>query len=141
MTSYVYTFKNRSGVPIYVGVTDDFKKRMRQHSEKAWFSEVASHDIHEFHDRAIAEAVEAKLIGDLKPRYNMRGTNRKNPDRNYVNRRREWASIQETAEYIGVTERTVRQMIADGRLNGYRNGKRLVRLDLVEVDAAMRPMA
>lgn len=53
---------------------------------------------------------------------------------------RRWASIQETAEHIGVTDRTVRQMIADGRLNGYRNGKRLVRLDLNEVDAAMRPM-
>lgn len=53
---------------------------------------------------------------------------------------RRWASIQETAEYIGVTDRTVRQMIADGRLAGYRNGTRLIRLDLNEVDAAMRPV-
>lgn len=52
---------------------------------------------------------------------------------------RRWASIQQTAEYIGVTTRTVRQMIADSRLTGYRNGKRLVRVDLNEVDAAMQP--
>ncbi|KDO94858.1 DNA-binding protein [Mycobacterium avium subsp. hominissuis A5] len=30
-------------------------------------------------------------------------------------------------------------MIADGRLTGYRNGARLIRLDLNEVDAAMQP--
>lgn len=52
---------------------------------------------------------------------------------------RRWASIQETAAYLNVTTRTVRQMIADGRLCGYRNGGRLVRLDLNEVDAAMKP--
>lgn len=53
---------------------------------------------------------------------------------------RRWASIQVTADYLAVTERTVRQMIADGRLKGYRNGQRLIRLDLNEVDAAMHPM-
>jgi excisionase family DNA binding protein len=52
---------------------------------------------------------------------------------------RRWASIQDTAEYLGVTDRTVRQMIADGRLTGYRSGGRLIRLDLNEVDAAMKP--
>lgn len=52
---------------------------------------------------------------------------------------RRYASIATAAEYLGVTDRTVRQMIADGRLTGYRNGKRLIRLDLNEVDAAMTP--
>jgi excisionase family DNA binding protein len=52
---------------------------------------------------------------------------------------RRWASIQESAEYLGVTDRTIRQMIADGRLRGYRSGGRLIRLDLNEVDAAMKP--
>jgi excisionase family DNA binding protein len=54
-------------------------------------------------------------------------------------RRRRYATMQETAEYIGVTSRTVRQMVADGRLTAYRCGSRLVRLDLDEVDAAMQP--
>jgi excisionase family DNA binding protein len=52
---------------------------------------------------------------------------------------RRYATIAETAEYLGVTGRTVRQMIADGRLTGYRAGSRLVRLDLNQVDAAMIP--
>ncbi|WP_431840603.1 excisionase family DNA-binding protein [Gordonia hongkongensis] len=52
---------------------------------------------------------------------------------------RRFVSIPQTAEYLGVTTRTVRQMIADGRLRAYRNGSRLVRLDLNEVDASMRP--
>ncbi|GAB3228205.1 excisionase family DNA-binding protein [Mycolicibacterium hippocampi] len=52
---------------------------------------------------------------------------------------RRWASIQESAEHLGVTDRTIRQMIADGRLRGYRSGGRLIRLDLNEVDAAMQP--
>jgi excisionase family DNA binding protein len=45
----------------------------------------------------------------------------------------------EAAKYLGVTDRTIRQMIADGRLTAYRNGPKLVRLDLNEIDAAMRP--
>lgn len=55
------------------------------------------------------------------------------------NSRRRYVRIAEAAEYLGVTDRTVRQMIADGRLTGYRSGKRLVRLDLNEIDAAMKP--
>ncbi len=35
---------------------------------------------------------------------------------------RRWANPNEAAEYLGVSTRTVRQMIADGRLRGYRNG-------------------
>ena len=53
--------------------------------------------------------------------------------------RRRYVSIAEAAEYLGVTTRTIRQMIADGRLTGYRSGTRLVRLDINEVDAAMTP--
>lgn len=53
---------------------------------------------------------------------------------------RKWASIQQAAEHLGVTDRTIRQWIADGRLRGYRaHGAKLIRLDLNEVDAAMRP--
>ncbi|BCP00705.1 excisionase family DNA-binding protein [Mycobacterium intracellulare] len=53
--------------------------------------------------------------------------------------RRRYAKQAEAAEYLQVTERTIRQMIADGRLTGYRCGTRLVRVDLNEVDAVMKP--
>lgn len=53
--------------------------------------------------------------------------------------RRRYVKIAEAAAYLQVTTRTVRQMIADGRLTGYRSGNRLVRVDLNEIDAAMQP--
>jgi excisionase family DNA binding protein len=52
---------------------------------------------------------------------------------------RAYVSIAYAAQYLGVTTRTIRQMIADGRLQGYRSGTRLIRLDRNEIDAAMVP--
>jgi excisionase family DNA binding protein len=49
---------------------------------------------------------------------------------------RRWASTRETAAHLGVTVRTVRQMVADGRLTQYSLGQRCVRFDLNEVDAS-----
>lgn len=53
---------------------------------------------------------------------------------------RRWATIQQAADYLGVSTRTIRQMISDNRLRGYRNGARFIRLDLNEIDAALQPM-
>lgn len=58
-----------------------------------------------------------------------------------VNGGRRWATYKQVAEYLGVIERTVRLMVADGRLTAYYLGKRVVRFDLNEVDAAMTPKA
>jgi excisionase family DNA binding protein len=62
---------------------------------------------------------------------------RRHPDK--AGPRRRYCTLNEAADYLGVTERTVRQMITDGRLIGYRMGNRFIRLDLDEIDAAMRP--
>jgi len=51
----------------------------------------------------------------------------------------QYISIIQAAKYLGVTDRTIRQMIADGRLRGYRCGARLVRLRISEVDDALQP--
>ncbi|WP_183467516.1 helix-turn-helix domain-containing protein [Mycolicibacterium iranicum] len=48
-------------------------------------------------------------------------------------------SIADVATYLGVTTRTVQQMIADGRLPAYRLGPRVVRLRRDDVDAALKP--
>jgi excisionase family DNA binding protein len=45
-------------------------------------------------------------------------------------------SISDVAEYLGVNDRTVRNMVADGRLRAYTCGDRLIRLRRSEVDAA-----
>lgn len=48
-------------------------------------------------------------------------------------------TIIQTADYLGVSDRTVREMIADGRLKAYSLGSRVVRLRRADVDAAMTP--
>jgi excisionase family DNA binding protein len=59
---------------------------------------------------------------------------RRHPD----DARRRYASVQEAAEYIGCTDRTVRAMIADGRLTPFRGlGARVLRVDLNEIDEKM----
>lgn len=55
--------------------------------------------------------------------------------------RKTYITQREAAEILGVTDRTVRNMIADKRLTGYRLGRRVIRLRLDEVEAAMKPMA
>ncbi|VCT89531.1 hypothetical protein MHAS_01225 [Mycolicibacterium hassiacum DSM 44199] len=50
------------------------------------------------------------------------------------------ASIQQTAEYLGVSTKTVRRYIADGKLKAVRLGPRLIRVERESVEALMRPI-
>ncbi len=54
--------------------------------------------------------------------------------------RRHLVSIAEAAQQIGVNPRTIRRRISDGTLTGYRMGPRLIRVDLAELDALLRPI-
>lgn len=52
-----------------------------------------------------------------------------------------WLNQAEAAEYLGVTDRTIRSYIRRGSLTGRRlPGSRLIRLDRLELDAALRPV-
>lgn len=53
---------------------------------------------------------------------------------------RRWLSQQEAAEYLGVTDRTIRNLISRGELRGYRIGTRAVRIDARDLDGALRPI-
>lgn len=53
---------------------------------------------------------------------------------------RRWATLDAGAEHLGVSTKTLRNWIADGRLPGYRSGPRLIRVDLNELDALMQPL-
>ncbi len=53
---------------------------------------------------------------------------------------RRLASIDAAAAYVGVNPRTVRRRIAAGELTGYRFGPRLIRVDLDQLDAVLRPI-
>ena len=50
------------------------------------------------------------------------------------------ASIAAAAEHAGVAPKTIRRYIAAGRLTGYRFGPRLIRVDLDELEAMLRPI-
>lgn len=50
---------------------------------------------------------------------------------------RRFASLDEAAEYLGVNPRTVRRLIADGRITGYRLGPKLLRVDLAELESSL----
>jgi excisionase family DNA binding protein len=50
-------------------------------------------------------------------------------------------TIQQAAEYLGVSTWTVRRRIADGTLTGYRiTNSRAIRLDRAEVEQLLRPI-
>ena len=54
---------------------------------------------------------------------------------------RRWLNQVEAADYLGVTDRTVRNYIARGTLPGHRvRGSRLVRIDRADLDALLRPI-
>lgn len=53
---------------------------------------------------------------------------------------RRLASIANAADYASVSTRTVRRWISAGGLTGYRAGKKIIRIDLNELDAMLRPI-
>jgi excisionase family DNA binding protein len=53
---------------------------------------------------------------------------------------RRLASIEAAADYAQCGARTIRRRISDGSLTGYRFGPRLLRVDLNELDAILRPV-
>lgn len=54
---------------------------------------------------------------------------------------RRWLSQAEAAEYLGVTDRTIRNYIARGNLRGHRvRGARLVRIDQRELEQMLTPI-
>lgn len=53
---------------------------------------------------------------------------------------RRLAGIPQAAAYAAVSTKTIRRRIADGTLTGYRFGPRTLRVDLNELDDALRPI-
>ncbi len=55
-------------------------------------------------------------------------------------RTRRLTTLALAAEYAGVDPRTLRRYVAAGDLTGYRLGPRLIRIDIDELDAMLRPI-
>ena len=54
---------------------------------------------------------------------------------------RRLSSIPDAADEYGVHHQTIRRWISSGRIVGYRFGERMLRVDLDELDALLRPLA
>jgi excisionase family DNA binding protein len=52
----------------------------------------------------------------------------------------DYAPIPVAASQVKVSPRTIRRMIARGELTGYRLGPRILRVDLNELEALLRPI-
>jgi excisionase family DNA binding protein len=53
---------------------------------------------------------------------------------------RRWLTQAEAADELGVTDRTIRNLIRRGQLTGYRLGSRAVRVDRLELESLLRPI-
>lgn len=53
---------------------------------------------------------------------------------------RRFASLEDGANYLDLSPRTLRRMIASGDLTGYRIGTRVLRVDLDELETMLRPI-
>lgn len=54
---------------------------------------------------------------------------------------RRWLNQSQAAEYLGVTDRTVRVYVSRGTLPGHKiKGSRLIRFDVADLDALMQPI-
>jgi excisionase family DNA binding protein len=53
---------------------------------------------------------------------------------------RKLISVEAAAERLDINPRSVRRYIADGKLQGYRVGTKLIRVDQADVDALIRPI-
>lgn len=60
--------------------------------------------------------------------------------KNATTQRRRLVSINQASEYAACSTKTIRRYIAAGRLTGYRMGKRMIRVDLNEIDALLEPI-
>jgi excisionase family DNA binding protein len=49
-------------------------------------------------------------------------------------------TLQEAAEHYGVSVKTIRRYIAEGRLRAYKLGSRTIRVSLDDVEALARPI-
>ena len=50
-------------------------------------------------------------------------------------------SLADAADYYGVSTKTIRRWISDGRIEGYRVGPRLLRVRMDSLDSASRKLA
>lgn len=54
--------------------------------------------------------------------------------------RRQMVTIDQAADFLSCSPRTVRRMISRGEITGFRIGSHMLRIDLAELEAQLRPV-
>jgi predicted GIY-YIG superfamily endonuclease len=67
----VYTLRDETGAAVYVGLSTQMMWRLGQHSQKPWWTTVASASFEHFDDLGLARRREAELVRALKPKHNV----------------------------------------------------------------------
>lgn len=57
-----------------------------------------------------------------------------------MNNTRKLVSVAEAAEYLGLSTKTIRNMIDRGELPAWRVGRKAIRVDLRDLDAMITPI-
>lgn len=132
---------------LYVGITDNYDRRMSQHSEKWWWQYVTKITREEFAARDDAVVAEAQAIKTEAPKYNKALSTAPKPDPAPIPKASKHAvrdpqlSLTEASQYLGVCTKTLRRYIAIGNLPAYRvNGSRLIRVRMSDLDALLSPI-
>lgn len=76
----LYRLRDQGGTLLYVGVSDNPRRRFKDHSDdKPWWAQVAHRSIEWFPSRARALAAESTTIRVERPRYNVQHNGRSAP--------------------------------------------------------------
>lgn len=71
---FVYTIRDSDGLPMYVGMTCNLDRRLREHSHRqVWWGNVASVESTRVRGSHAARLAEGALIRQLRPRRNTAG--------------------------------------------------------------------
>jgi len=71
---FIYRFFGDYGECLYVGQTNDIKRRFKQHMKKEWWPEVGRIDVAEVEQKRFVDIYEKYYINKLEAKYNKRDT-------------------------------------------------------------------
>ena len=132
---------------VYIGITDDVGRRMKQHREKHWWPNADGWvEVTWYDTRAEAAAAEKDAIQNEHPRWNRAENSRPTPTVRVARTNRGEAkfknliSVREAAVLLGVSEKTVRRYVSNGTFVAYRLGPRTIRLDRAQIEDAFVPI-
>lgn len=149
----LYSYRHRD--LLYVGISSDVERRVSQHREKSWGHRIVHVEKEPISaDRTVALEVEASVIRDERPKFNdahngearqrvrpvREAEMRDRKERAQASVFRKYASITDAAEYLGVSEMTIRRRISDGSLPAERMGPKLLRVKWSDLDALLQPV-